>query len=343
MRGNSLQRARSYMREKLGVAPAGLWPSEGSVSDEALALAADCGFHWAASDNGVLARTLEQEAGVELTYQAYSWRKSGRELGMLFRDHYLSDLIGFQYSHMSAADAAGAFSVADSREQPRRREALVPIILDGENAWEWYEGERPPVPARTVPPHFGRPGTGSAHRFRGAGAIRAAAAGPYFPGLLDQREFRHLDRRGGRQPGMGTAARRAQVLRSARSDGAAEDARKLAFEELLIAEGSDWNWWYGPEHGSDNRPEFDQLYRDHLSNVYRALGAEPPANLSHPILTVAAGRVSRAAGESAQRRSGRRSDVVVRMDGSGALPAGSALRRDGRGRTPGARNLLRLR
>ncbi len=30
---------------------------------------------------------------------------------MLFRDHYLSDLIGFQYSHMSAADAAGAFPV----------------------------------------------------------------------------------------------------------------------------------------------------------------------------------------------------------------------------------------
>ncbi len=63
-----------------------------------------------------------------------------------------------------------------------------------------------------------------------------------------------------------------------------EEARKLAFEEVLIAEGSDWNWWYGPEHGSDNRPEFDQLYRDHLSNIYRALGEEPPANLSQPIL-----------------------------------------------------------
>ena len=66
-----LCRARAYMQEKLGVAPAGLWPSEGSVSDEALALAADCGFKWAASDNGVLARTLGQAAGVDLTYQAY--------------------------------------------------------------------------------------------------------------------------------------------------------------------------------------------------------------------------------------------------------------------------------
>jgi hypothetical protein len=63
-----------------------------------------------------------------------------------------------------------------------------------------------------------------------------------------------------------------------------EDSRKLAYEELLIAEGSDWNWWYGPEHGSENRPEFDELYRDHLKNVYRALGVEIPAELSRPIL-----------------------------------------------------------
>jgi hypothetical protein len=55
---------------------------------------------------------------------------------------------------------------------------------------------------------------------------------------------------------------------------------------LLIAEGSDWNWWYGPEHGSDNRPEFDQLYRDHLMNVYRALGLVPPEALSRSILHV---------------------------------------------------------
>jgi hypothetical protein len=70
-----------------------------------------------------------------------------------------------------------------------------------------------------------------------------------------------------------------------------EIARLLAYEELLIAEGSDWCWWYGPEHGSENRPEFDQLFRDHLSNVYRALGLEPPARLSHPILKTQEGEL----------------------------------------------------
>jgi alpha-amylase/alpha-mannosidase (GH57 family) len=282
-----LLRARSYMKEKLGVAPEGLWPSEGSVSDEALALAADCGFHWAATDNGVLARTLGQDAGCEDTYQAYSWQRDGRALGMLFRDHYLSDLIGFQYSHMSAADAAGHF-LWRIRENAGGRNALVPIILDGENAWEWYEGdgrpflrelyrrisEDPELEAVTVAEALGRfEPRRLEHIFPGSWInanfdvwIGAEEDNLAWERLLEARQF--YDRK---------------------SSGVSEDARKLAFEELLIAEGSDWNWWYGPEHGSDNRPEFDQLYRDHLSNIYRALGAEPPANLSHPILTSQAG------------------------------------------------------
>ena len=64
---------------------------------------------------------------------------------------------------------------------------------------------------------------------------------------------------------------------------ASEAQRQLAFEELLIAEGSDWNWWYGPEHHSANDREFDELYRKHLSNVYQALGATPPDYLAQPI------------------------------------------------------------
>jgi hypothetical protein len=64
---------------------------------------------------------------------------------------------------------------------------------------------------------------------------------------------------------------------------ATEAQRKVAFDEILIAEGSDWNWWYGPEHHSANDRDFDQLYRKHLSNVYQALGSVPPDYLSQPI------------------------------------------------------------
>ncbi|HEX5431317.1 MAG TPA: glycoside hydrolase family 57 protein [Bryobacteraceae bacterium] len=277
-----LRRARGYIKEKLGTEPVGLWPSEGSVSDEALLLAADLGFTWAATDNGVLARTLDQEAGCELTYRAYVWRQEERELRLLFRDHYLSDLIGFQYSQMGAADAAGHF-LWRIRENTAGRNALVPIILDGENAWEWYEAngrpflrelyrrisEDPQLEAVTISEALARFDAHPLDRIFPGSWINAnfdVWIGPEEDNrawelLLDARRFYDRHR-----------------------DSVPEKDRQLAYEELLIAEGSDWCWWYGPEHASENRPEFDQLYRDHLANVYRALGAEPPENLAHSIL-----------------------------------------------------------
>ena len=131
------------MESELGVVSAGLWPSEGSVSDEALGLAADCGFRWAATDNGVLARTLGHGAGPFETYRPYVWEQNGRRLGMLFRDHHLSDLIGFVYSRMGAAEAAGHFlhQITENCRPmlSRGEDVLVPIVLDGENAWEYYD------------------------------------------------------------------------------------------------------------------------------------------------------------------------------------------------------------
>jgi len=278
-----LQRARSYMKEKLGVAPAGLWPSEGSVSDEALALAADCGFRWAATDNGVLARTLGRDAGCDETYQAYAWRKDGRELGMLFRDHYLSDLIGFQYSNMSAGDAAGHF-LWRIRENAGGRNALVPIILDGENAWEWYEGDGRPFLRELYRRISEDPELEAVTVAEALARFEPQPLDHIFPGSWINANF---DVWIGAEEDNQSWERllEARKFYESKSGGATEAARKLAYDELLIAEGSDWNWWYGPEHGSDNRPEFDQLYRDHLANVYRALGEEPPANLSQPILT----------------------------------------------------------
>ena len=284
-----LKRAHSYMEEKLGAAPAGLWPSEGSVSDEALALSAECGFKWAATDNGVLARTLKRDAGADLTYQAYLWQHSGRRLHLLFRDHYLSDLIGFEYSQMSAPDAASHF-LRRIRENTGGRDALVPIILDGENAWEWYPANGRPF-LRELYRRISED-----HTLEAVTVSEALARYParpldgIFPGSwinanfdiwIGAEEDNHAWKR----------LLEARTFFDSKQAAAPEAARKLAYEELLIAEGSDWCWWYGPEHGSDNRPEFDQLFRDHVANVYRALGEEPPAILSQPILQGQAGEL----------------------------------------------------
>jgi len=73
---------------------------------------------------------------------------------------------------------------------------------------------------------------------------------------------------------------------AAHADKVSETQRNQAMEEILISEGSDWNWWYGPEHSTDHAVEFDQIYREHLANVYRALNLPPPAELSKPIIRI---------------------------------------------------------
>jgi len=278
---DQLCRARSYMKDKLGVAPVGLWPSEGSVSDHALALAAECGFQWAASDNGVLARTLGSHAGVEETYRAYCWRQNGREMRMLFRDHFLSDLIGFTYQRVNPAEAAEHF-LTQIRNNAGGRESLVPIILDGENAWEWYEANGRPFLRELYRRISEDPNLEAVTVSEALARFEARPLEGIFPGSWINANFDIWI--GAEEDNLAW-----ELLLDARrayddTPHVAEDMRRLAYEELLIAEGSDWCWWYGPEHGSENRPEFDQLYREHLSNVYRALGLKPPEALARPIL-----------------------------------------------------------
>ena len=284
-----LMRARGFMKEKFGAAPRGLWPSEGSVSDDALNLAAETGFEWTASDNGVLARTLHQDGGPRTSYKPYRWKQNGHEIRMIFRDHHLSDLIGFVYSRMNPEDAATHFlnqirnNCAEILGQGR--DALVPIVLDGENAWEYYDRNGRPFLRELYRRIQEDPGMEAVTVSEALARIEANELYHIFPGSWinanfdvwigaeeDNRAWEYLLR-----------ARRV-FERSSAEARIAPDRLSLAHEELLIAEGSDWNWWYGPEHDSANRPEFDRLYRAHLANIYRALEEEPPPELSQPIL-----------------------------------------------------------
>lgn len=287
-----LGRARTYMAERFGSKPAGLWPSEGSVSDQALELAAECGYRWFATDNGVLSRTLGVPADPTVTYRPYLWRRNGYTMHGLFRDHHLSDLIGFVYSRMNAAEAADHFlqQIRSNCAPILRRgaDAVVPVFLDGENAWEYYDKsgrsflrdlyrritEDPQMEALTVSEALSR--------------VKPQEIAGIFPGSWinanfdvwigaeeDNKAWEYLLR-----------ARQAydRVASANENSAVSSDRLRLAWEELLIAEGSDWCWWYGPEHESANRPDFDELFRNHLANVYTLLGLAPPEELSRAIL-----------------------------------------------------------
>jgi len=284
-----LEMAREFFSP--GPTPRGLWPSEGSVSDEAFSIAAETGFTWAASDSGVLERTLGHAPSIAELYRPYLWEQGGRSLRVIFRDHFLSDLIGFVYSRMDAAQAADDFLFRIRQNcyniLASGRDALVPIILDGENAWEYYDRNGRPFLRelyRRIPLEINLKAVTVSEALE---LIEAEPLDHIFPGSWiganfdvwigaeeDNNAWEYLLR-----------ARQAYE----KAVGVPEGQRQLAYEELLIAEGSDWCWWYGPEHSSDLRSEFDTLYRNHLANVYRALNLPPPEELSRPILkTVAA-------------------------------------------------------
>jgi hypothetical protein len=207
---------------------------------------------------------------------------------MIFRDHFLSDQVGFVYSGWKAADAAANF-LDRIRENvrpmlERGADVLVPIILDGENAWEYYD-------------HNGRPFLRELYRRITESSDLTALTVSEALALDTPRTIDHI------HPGSWIDAN-FDIWIGAEEDnkaweyllaahrkfdqvaaGVSDAQRALAFEELLISEGSDWCWWYGPEHISENRIEFDELYRQHLSNVYHALGVAVPPELLSPILT----------------------------------------------------------
>jgi alpha-amylase/alpha-mannosidase (GH57 family) len=288
-----LSLAREFIARNFGAAPTGLWPSEGSVSDEAFTIAAEVGFEWAGTDNGVLNRTLGRGVPTEGLYRPFEWRQKDHRLKLIFRDHFMSDLIGFVYSKMDAHAAADDF-LRRIRENcagiiAAGRDALVPIILDGENAWEYYYRN-------------GRPFLRELYRRISEDSHMHAVTVREALGLMPPERLDHIF------PGSWINANFdvwigaeednkawTQLLRARQTFDAAttvsEEQRRLALEELLIAEGSDWCWWYGPEHESANRVEFDQLFRSHLANVYRFLNMTPPEELSRPILRVAVAEV----------------------------------------------------
>ncbi len=293
-----VEMAVNYHEELFGEKPVGMWPSEGSVSEEIVPIIADAGIEWIATDEEVLICSLlntlvkEKREKKDFLYQPYRVEVNGRSLDMLFRDHGLSDLIGFVYSKWNPEDAAQDFidhlhRIRDATINEQKA-PLVTVILDGENAWEHYKNDgwdfftefytrlsKDPLIKTTTardylkrfPPQKTLPrlhaGSWINHNFRiwiGHGEDNTS-----WDYLYETREF---------------------LTRTQQNNGQEIDPKKLemAWKEIYLAEGSDWNWWYGDDHSSQNDRDFDELYRKHLANVYTLMGEEPPDKLFVPII-----------------------------------------------------------
>src|SRR5215204_209689 len=286
-----LTRAITLHERLFGRRPDGLWPSEGSVSDEMVPLVSRAGFKWMATDEAILSRSIHRaftrdSAGnveqPEDLYRAYCVGGTNLSVACGFRDHAISDLIGFSYASwppdIAADDLMRRLVEAGARYTARTgQEATVFVILDGENAWEHFEGQGRPF-LRAL---YARLTSQPEIRTVTMSEACATASEPLvsiFPGSWINSDFYiwigHADDH--RAWGQLADARRIIDTPSA---GISDVALARAREEMLIAEGSDWFWWYGDDHSSDHDLAFDDLFRRHVRNVYRALDAPIPEEL----------------------------------------------------------------
>ena len=297
-----IEKAVAFHKRIFGTPPNGMWPSEGSVSEDILSFISDAGIKWIATDEEILAKSLDihfhrglaEDDGVpEALYKPYYAEKFGYNVSMVFRDHQLSDLIGFVYSKWDSKRA-----VDDLIERLHRirksvsrydEDHLVSIILDGENAWEHYRNDGHDFLSYLY------------ERLSTESAFKTVTVGEYltehpatkridrlFPGSWINHNFKIWIGDEEDNSAWDLLSETRDFLMSKHQELKADNNKKKMFEEALekiyIAEGSDWCWWFGDEHNSGMDDQFDQLFRSQLMGVYKILGKEPPEQYQIPLL-----------------------------------------------------------
>ncbi|VAX12879.1 Amylopullulanase [hydrothermal vent metagenome] len=281
-----LQEGLASFEKYFGIRPVGCWPSEGSVSEASLKLLSEAGFKWTASGESVLRNSLAASDMVpgpdSCIHQRYQLKNQA--INCFFRDDGLSDLIGFTYSDWHADDAVANFvhHLEDIANACTDQDgSVVSIILDGENAWEFYPDNgyyflRALYKGIAEHPRLQLTTFSDCLNDTESVVIPKLVAGSWVYGTFstwigDKDKNRAWDM-------LGEAKRNYDKVMA--SDQLDEQHRQRAARQLAICEGSDWFWWFGDYNSAESVSDFESLYRMHLSNLYQILGQEPPAYLS---------------------------------------------------------------
>ena len=290
------QKAIDQYKSIFGVAPTGMWPSEGSVCQPFISLAESFGFRWIATDEEILSASTHGDVSRDSQgyvrnphklYSAYRVHDSGKGINIVFRDHALSDLIGFRYQHSDPEVAAQDFIHTLSeigKSINSDKPALVTVILDGENCWEHYPGggvdfiralyrkctSTPNVSSVRLGDYLAHnpPTNNLDHLFAGSWINHNFAIWVGHEEDNTAWDLLHKAR---------------EYLKTKKDAFSLPELLQKAWREIYIAQGSDWFWWYGDDHSCAQDALFDELFRRHLKNVYAFLGDLPPVELDRPI------------------------------------------------------------
>ncbi len=268
----------------------GMWPAEGSISNEALRLFAKYGVRWVASDEGVLQKSLGDAYTATAKYRAWSIGEQNETISVLFRDRALSDSIGFTYSLWEAEHAADDFM---RRLEERRQlivqndgedaliDSVVSIILDGENCWEFYDHNGEPF-LRALCARLSDSTRyaciGMHEASRPTRTLQRIVAGSWIGASFDVWIGSPLNNLAW------TLLREARAALAAMPEGKAQGSAihtdPSLWDDMLSAESSDWFWWYDDRHDAPNKHDFDVLFRERLTTIFDACGVQPSIDLS---------------------------------------------------------------
>lgn len=308
-----VEKGVAFYERLFGVVPRGMWPAEGSVSPQIIQMVANVGINWIATDEYILARSLDEiddftrdSDGVvqqaDALYRPYRVAGGrGGEVSIIFRDHIISDLIGFEYSGTPGQEAAddliGRLNAIQARlvEEGATGHHLVTILLDGENAWEYY-------------PNDGKEFLHAMYQgLSDAPNLQTVTPSEYLVMSEEPRELDNLFPGSWVTPDFATWIGEEEenlgwsYLKRMRDDVADvqdsldEDTLAEVMDLVYIAEGSDWFWWYGSDQNSGNDEAFDSQFRSYLRQIYTLIGEDVPNFVNVPIIAQASQEPDRAA------------------------------------------------
>lgn len=293
-----IQSAQQSHTKRFGAPAQGMWPAEGAVSYAALSLFAQQGVQWAATGQGVLANSLHKISQhnipekADYLYQPYSVKYKRDEILCFFRDDSLSDKIGFEYAKLHASVAVADFihELEEIYRQKQDSPAVVSVILDGENAWEYYPyngfyflkelyealSQHPFIQTTQFSEIVSMTRN---QQLPAPTELSDIAAGSWVYG-----SFSTWIGEQDKNQAWDLLCEAKLVYDQVMQAGQLSPQQQAACErQLAICEGSDWFWWFGDYNDAVSVQSFDRLYRRNLINLYALLERPAPQHLKQSI------------------------------------------------------------